>query len=78
MKKWNVTVTGTLKFDREVVLFANTEEQARDAARSVIEDVMKESDEIEFNEIDANEFEKEKASPNFEIGYFIKGVGGDG
>ena len=72
MKKWTVTVSGTLKFYRHVVLFAQSEEQAADAAEAVIKDVMKPSDEVYIDEIYANEFEEDESKVKYEVGFMIK------
>lgn len=76
MKKWTVTVRGTLQFDREVVLFAQTEEAAAEAAEAVIQDAMRKSDEIDIKEIYAEEFEEDEPA-KYEFGYFIKTEGKD-
>jgi hypothetical protein len=73
MKKWNVNVRGKLNFDRNIVLFAETEEQAADAAEAVIKDVMKPNDELDISEVYADEFKEDDGSAKYEIGYFIKG-----
>jgi len=73
MKKWNVTIRGTLKFDRQVVLFAETEEQAAEAAEAVINDANKPNDEVDIGDVYAEWFEEEDGSLKYELGYFIKG-----
>jgi hypothetical protein len=54
MPKFNVTLRGTLKFDREITVYAKNEDDAAEAAEEMLIDNLKENhpnDEMDVDEV---------------------------